>query len=239
MQSFAAFNSFIKECFSSKLDNIAVKGRTKMQRKRSGDEKIHIASVDVHNYRPDEVTLRVEGDKLIVKAKHYADSSFGFERNEFQRTYAVPQDADPTSITSKISQDGFLTIQANKRLVKSIENDFAVGGFETRAGEVARIDDKKFSVLLDVTNFKPEEIKVKVVGNELSVSAKHESEKEGHFTSRQFNRHFVLPKDVDMSSVISRLTEEGKLLVEAERKALPPPQERLISIEKDKKVTSN
>ena len=207
-----------------------------MQRKRSGDEKIHIATLDVRNYRPDEVSLRVEGDVLVVKAKHYADGSFGFERNEFQRTYPVPQEADPASITSKISQDGYLTIEATKRVVNTAENDFTVGGFETRAGEVARIDDKKFSVLLDVTNFKPEEIKVKVVGNELSVSAKHESENEGHFTSRQFNRHFVLPKDVDMSSVMSRLTDEGKLLVEAERKALPPPQERFISIEKDKKA---
>lgn len=207
-----------------------------MQRRRSGEEKIHIATLDVRNYRPDEVSLRVEGDILVVKAKHYADGRFGFERNELQRTYPVPQDADPASITSKISQDGYLTIEATKRVVKTADNDFVLGGFETRAGEVARIDDKKFSVLLDVANFKPEEIKVKVVGNELSVSAKHESEKEGHFTSRQFNRHFVLPKDVDMSSVISRLNDEGKLLVEAERKALPPPQERFISIEKDKKA---
>ena len=84
----------------------------KMQRKRSGDEKIHIATLDVRNYRPDEVSLRVEGDILVVKAKHYADGSFGFERNEFQRTYPVPQDADPASITSKISQDGYLTIEA-------------------------------------------------------------------------------------------------------------------------------
>ena len=81
-----------------------------MQRRRSGEEKIHIATLDVRNYRPDEVSLRVEGDILVVKAKHYADGSFGFERNELQRTYPVPQDADPASITSKISQDGYLTI---------------------------------------------------------------------------------------------------------------------------------
>lgn len=208
--------------------------RTKMQRPRSSsDEKTHIATVDVRNYRPDEVSLRVEGNILVVKAKHYSDGNFGFERNEFQRTYPVPQDADPASITSKISQDGYLTIEATRKAVKAVD-DFPLGGYETRAGEVARIDDKKFSVLLDVSNFAPEEIKVKVVGNELSVSAKHESETEGHFSSRQFNRNFVLPRDVNMNSVMSRLTEEGKLLVEAERKALPPPQERFISIEKDK-----
>ena len=207
-----------------------------MQRQRSrSEDKIHIATLDVRNYRPDEVSLRVEGNILVVKGKHYSDGSFGFERNEFHRTYPVPQDADAASISSRISKDGFLTIEASKRIFNS-EDDLTWGGFETRAGEVAKIDDKKFSVLLDVTNFTPDEIKVKVVGNELSVSAKHESENEGHFTSRQFNRHFVLPKDVDMSSVVSRLTEEGKLVVEAERKALPPPQERLISIENDKVV---
>lgn len=215
---------------------IEVVSHTKMQRPRSSsDEKIHIATLDVRNYRPDEVSLRVEGNILVVKAKHYSEGNFGFERNEFQRTYPIPQDADPVSIRSKISQDGHLTIEATRRVIKT-EDDFPLGGFETRAGEVATIDDRKFSVLLDVTNFAPEEIKVKVVGNELSVSAKHESETEGHFSSRQFNRHFVLPRDVNMSSVVSRLTEEGKLLVEAERKALPPPQERFISIEKEKKA---
>lgn len=66
-------------------------------------------------------------------------------------------------------------------MVKLIENDFVVGGFEIWFGEVVRIDDKKFSVLLDVLNFKFEEIKVKVVGNELLVSVKYELEKEGYF----------------------------------------------------------
>lgn len=207
----------------------------KMQRQRSGsDERIHIVTLDVRNYSPDEVSLRVEGDILVVKAKHYSDGNFGFERSEFQRTYPVPQDADPASITSKISKDGYLTIEATRKIVKT-EDDFPLGGFETRAGEVARIDEKKFSVLLDVTNFAPEEIKVKVVGNELTVSASHESETEGHYTSQKFNRQFVLPKDVDMNSVVSRLNDEGKLLVEAERQALSPPKERFISIEKGKK----
>lgn len=62
------------------------------------------------------------------------------------------------------------------------EDDFLFGGFEMCVGEVVIIDDRKFSVLLDVMNFVLEEIKVKVVGNELLVSVKYEFEIEGYFS---------------------------------------------------------
>lgn len=87
-------------------------------------------------------------------------------------------------------------------------------------GEVVIIDDRKFSVLLDVMNFVLEEIKVKVVGNELLVSVKYEFEIEGYFSFCQFNWYFVLFRDVNMSLVVLWFIEEGKFFVEVERKVL-------------------
>ncbi|EDO33584.1 predicted protein, partial [Nematostella vectensis] len=101
------------------------------------------------------------------------------------------------------------------------------------AGDIAKIDDKRFTVTLDVSSFSPDDIVVKVYGNELSVRAKKEKEEHGHFTSRHFNRHFVLPKDVDMDSLVSRLGKDGKLYIEAKRILHPTPHERQVNILRD------
>lgn len=73
-----------------------------------------------------------------------------------------------------------MIIEVIRKIVK-IEDDFLFGGFEMCVGEVVWIDEKKFSVLLDVINFVFEEIKVKVVGNELIVSVLYEFEIEGYY----------------------------------------------------------
>ena len=56
-------------------------------------------------------------------------------------------------------------------------------------------DPKKFEVKLDVSNFTPEEIAVKVVENDLLVEGKHEEKldknKDG-YVSRQFTRRYAL-----------------------------------------------
>lgn len=61
-------------------------------------------------------------------------------------------DVDFVSIILKIFKDGYLIIEVIRKIVK-IEDDFLFGGFEMCVGEVVWIDEKKFSVLLDVINF--------------------------------------------------------------------------------------
>ncbi|EDO34068.1 predicted protein [Nematostella vectensis] len=81
-------------------------------------------------------------------------------------------------------------------------------------------DDTKFTLALDVSDFKPEEVDVKVYGHELSVRARQESEEHGFFTARQFNRHFVLPREVDMDTLVPRLAKDGVLYIEADKRPL-------------------
>jgi len=96
-------------------------------------------------------------------------------------------------------------------------------------------DPKKFEVKLNVTNFTPEEITVKVAGNNLLVEGKHEEkqDKNGHgYVSRQFTRRYTLPDDVDLEQLSSSMDAKGKTLtIHAPKKKLQlDGSERVIPI---------
>ncbi|KAK3927540.1 Protein lethal(2)essential for life [Frankliniella fusca] len=86
-------------------------------------------------------------------------------------------------------------------------------------------DDKDaMRINLDVKQFKPEELAVKVVDGFVVVEGNHEERQDEHgFISRSFSRRYKLPEGVDPDSVISSLSSDGVLMVTAPKKALPPP----------------
>ena len=83
--------------------------------------------------------------------------------------------------------------------------------------------DSKFEVTLDVPQYKPEELKVTVINNVLSIEGKHADEKKDQsddsaFSSsvmRQFSRKWTLPEGCDPDKVISNLSSDGILMVTA------------------------
>jgi len=96
-------------------------------------------------------------------------------------------------------------------------------------------DPKKFEAKLNVTNFTPEEITVKVKGNNLLVEGKHEEkqDKDGHsYVSREFTRRYILADDVDLEQLSSSLDGKGNTLtIHAPKKKIQlDGSERVIPI---------
>uniref|UniRef100_A0A1I7UVS3 SHSP domain-containing protein n=1 Tax=Caenorhabditis tropicalis TaxID=1561998 RepID=A0A1I7UVS3_9PELO len=81
--------------------------------------------------------------------------------------------------------------------------------------------DEKFSINLDVSQFKPEELKVNLEGRMLSVQGEHDMTDEHGHSKSSFSRVLLLPEDVDITSVDSNLSENGRLSIEAP-KLFPP-----------------
>ncbi len=74
-------------------------------------------------------------------------------------------------------------------------------------------------VSLDVQQFKPEEINVKVVDDHVVVEGKHEERQDKHgFISRQFTRRYLLPPNVNIEAVKSSLSSDGILSISAPKK---------------------
>ncbi|XP_035214168.1 protein lethal(2)essential for life-like [Stegodyphus dumicola] len=98
-------------------------------------------------------------------------------------------------------------------------------------------DEKQFQVALNVSQFKPEEIEVKIVDNYVVIHGKHEEKSDEHgFVSREFTRRYMLPHNCESETVTSSLSPDGVLTINAPKKAIEPPptQERKIPIAKEK-----
>lgn len=90
-----------------------------------------------------------------------------------------------------------------------------------------------FQVSMDVQQFKPSELVVKVIENSVVVEGKHEEREDDHgYISRHFVRRYSLPKGYDPNKVVSTLSSDGVLTV-----SIPKPQiedksnERVIQIQ--------
>lgn len=206
----------------------AAQQRQQLQQARSQDNsKLQIARLDVSHYKPEEVTCKVENGKVLVSGKHYSENKYGYDATEFHRKYSLPEGVDLQSVKTRISQDGVLQIEVAKERPKAVSIE-EVGIDET--------DDKKMSLKINLGGYKPEEVNVRVKGNELLVTAEHQSEEEGHFTHRHFKRQFSLPRGVDASTLVSRFSKDGTLSIEAQKKAVPAIEEKHIEVQQDEKM---
>lgn len=120
-------------------------------------------------------------------------------------------------------------------------------GFQLRPRTQANIDNSglsevkdeadKFKVMLNVKHFKPNEISVKTVDNTIVIHGKHEEKTDEHgFVSREFTRRYLLPEGTEAEKVVSKLTADGILTIEAPKKAIEPPKsnERVIPVTLEK-----
>ena len=168
-----------------------------------------IATLDVRHYRPEEINLKVESGEILVEGKHYCKREFGHDASEFRRRYSLPQNCSAESIGSRISQDGVLTIEASSQNATST----------SCASERVVSNGKHYTIIQDMSAFSPEEVNVQTVPGGLRVSARHESRAGAHYyTSQRFDRHFVLPSDVDPATVMTSWSGNATLHLKATRK---------------------
>lgn len=88
-------------------------------------------------------------------------------------------------------------------------------------------------VNLDVQQFAPEELTVKLVGDFLVVQGEHEERQDEHgFVSRSFQRRYKLPSGIRLDTLKSGLSSDGVLTVTASQKPMPLPaaRERIVPI---------
>lgn len=94
-------------------------------------------------------------------------------------------------------------------------------------------DPGQLQIRMDVRNFRPEEIKVRTIDDQLIVTALHEEKSCPHDSvRREATKKFILPNDVDPYAVTSDLGADGTLTIQAAKmrpRALP---EREVQIRK-------
>ncbi|UMM36426.1 hypothetical protein L5515_008596 [Caenorhabditis briggsae] len=114
----------------------------------------------------------------------------------------------------------FSVIGEMMRDIARMERQFIpISAFEAPAAASEIVDnDQKFAINLNVSQFKPEDLKINLDGRTLSIQGEQEVKDEHGHSKKSFSRIILLPEDVDIGAVASNLSEDGKLSIEAPKK---------------------
>lgn len=106
-------------------------------------------------------------------------------------------------------------------------------GASAAGDSVTNTEKDGFQVCLDVQQFTPSEINVKVVENFIVVEGKHEERADDlGLISRQFTRRYALPKGYNMNDVVSTLSSDGVLTIKAPPlNKVPEIKEKVVPIQ--------
>ena len=81
-------------------------------RKQNKSDKFEV-KLDVIHFRPEEITVKTVGKDLIVEGKHgERPDENGFVSRQFTRRYEMSENIDLEQMTSSLSADGKLSIEA-------------------------------------------------------------------------------------------------------------------------------
>ncbi|ELU15989.1 hypothetical protein CAPTEDRAFT_152611 [Capitella teleta] len=67
---------------------------------------------DVRQFKPEEIQVKTHDNKVMVKAVHKEESDTNQVFCEYQRMFTMPPEVKPDTLTSALSPDGVLTLEA-------------------------------------------------------------------------------------------------------------------------------
>ena len=88
-----------------------------------------------------------------MRGQHRPKDKNGFENSQFKKVIKIPDGVDPTLVASTASEDGRALVLTGIKRVEENKKDY----------------DKKFAVKLNLSGYKPDEVKVQLRGQELTV----------------------------------------------------------------------
>ncbi|KAI8486653.1 hypothetical protein Bbelb_356280 [Branchiostoma belcheri] len=96
---------------------------TETETKTEATPEKYQVSLDVTGFSPDEISVKTVGNKVHVHGKHEARHSdqngHSFRYQELRREFVLPEGVDPETVTSVLSKDGVLSIQAPRMAIEA------------------------------------------------------------------------------------------------------------------------
>merc|ERR1711963_451103 len=141
-------------------------------------------------------------------------------RNEIEMADNKPSSRVPITLRDLFWQDPFFS--TNWEDFHKLHDEMMQ---ETRS-MWQKFDDKNFELSLDTSHYRPDEIKVTVNGDVLTVEADHEEKAEDgtKHVARRFMRKYTLPQGCRPETVTSNLSSDGVLMITAPKLAIEGPK---------------
>merc|ERR1711892_1326011 len=105
--------------------------------KVSYDQDKFQVEFNVQDYTPEELSIKTEGDVLIVLAKHQTKAEGGqsFVSKQFEQRFSLPSGVKIEKIASSLSKDGVLTVSAPRENL-AISSHQKKGAIENKGWQV-------------------------------------------------------------------------------------------------------
>jgi HSP20 family molecular chaperone IbpA len=151
---------------------------------------------------------------------------------------------EPVSVMEDMSRQMARALNQVQDLVEDIEkmDDWVhrfdeVDRYQRREPEalVRRTESGGLQLALDMSDYKPEDLKIKLVGDSLVVEAESESSGKDSYKKSHFKRWFRLPEDVKVDEIKSKLTDGNRLVIDLPLSKPIESSERTIPIQVERR----
>jgi len=132
-------------------------------------------------------------------------------------------------------QDLFEEIEALDEITSRLEGDRAKRSSRSDIAEVRRTETGGLQLALDVADYKPEDLKIRLVDDNLVIEAESESSGKDSYKKSHFKRWFKIPEDCKVEEIRSKVTQDNELLIDLPLNKPIQSNERSIPIEVEKK----
>ncbi|XP_046563217.1 uncharacterized protein LOC124272107 [Haliotis rubra] len=96
---------------SSAIDKYMLKVDQPFVTDMDGKKKLSL-KFDMSEFKPEEISLKTVDNRLMIGAKHLEETATSKIYREFSKQYVLPVKIDPISLSSILSKDGVLSIEA-------------------------------------------------------------------------------------------------------------------------------
>ena len=91
---------------------LLIEGNKRVEEKAKEDDGKFAVKLDLSGFKQEEIKVQLRGQELTITGKHRSeDGGFHLSR-DYSRRILLPDDADLSSVTSRLSKEGLLTIEA-------------------------------------------------------------------------------------------------------------------------------
>lgn len=202
--------------------------RTVYETEADGSQRFKVR-FDVSEFKPDEIQVKVQDNKVMVYAKHEERSTAQSVSREYSRQVDVPPNVDQEKLQCVLSRDGILTVDGpvfSNQLVathqvlpiqQSVQPERTLQLATPVKNPIITEPDgtRKLRLTVDTGEFRPEEVVVKTMEKKLVVHAEHVEKAAGKTLHKEFNKEYELPDSVDQTAITAYIGDEGKLIIEA------------------------
>lgn len=202
--------------------------RTVYETEADGQQRFKVR-FDVSEFKPDEIQVKVQDNKVIVYAKHEERNNAQSVSREYSRQVDIPPNVDQERLQCVLSRDGILTVDGpviSNQLVathqvlpiqQSVQPERTLQLATPVKNPIITEPDgtRKLRLTVDTGEFRPEEVVVKTMEKKLVVHAEHVEKTAGKTLHKEFNKEYELPDSVDQSAITAYIGDEGKLIIEA------------------------